>query len=82
MKEIYLQLFNEKKNLSFSQKLIFSIIIFSFVIIIIESEPTVKSKNPELFFNINLINIIKRIKVKLVVPSARLELALHKWQGF
>ena len=54
MKKIYLQLFNEKKNLSFSQKLIFSIIIFSFIIIIIESEPTINSKNPELFFNINL----------------------------
>ena len=54
MKKIYLQLFNEKKNLSFSQKLIFSIIIFSFIIIIIESEPTIKSKNPQLFFNTNL----------------------------
>ncbi len=54
MKKIYLQLFNEKKNLSFSQKLVFSIIIFSFIIIIIESEPTIKSKSPQLFFNINL----------------------------
>ena len=49
MKKLYFQLFNEKKNLSFLQKLIFSIIIFSFLIIIIESEPTIKSKDPQLF---------------------------------
>ena len=73
MKEIYLQLFNEKKNLSFSQKLIFSIIIFSFIIIIIESEPTIKSKNPELFFNINLtLSYIFLTSIKITIYKAEL----------
>ena len=55
MKSLYLQLFNEKKRLSLFQKVIFLIIIFSFVVIIIESEPSIKSIKPNFFFNINLI---------------------------
>ena len=46
MKRLYLQLFNEKRKLSLFQKVIFLIIIFSFVVIIAESEPSIKSIKP------------------------------------
>ena len=53
MYKVYQQLFNEKKKLSIAQKILFSIIIFSFVLIIVESENSIKSINPYIFEILN-----------------------------
>ena len=49
MYSIYKQLFNEKKKLSVTQRFVFVVIIFSFFLIIIESEKSIKSINPYIF---------------------------------
>ena len=54
MYKIYKQLFNEKKKLSVTQKFVFVIIIFSFFLIIIESENSIKSINPYFFEYLNI----------------------------
>ena len=54
MYSIYKQLFNEKKKLSVSQRFVFTVIIFSFFLIIIESENSIKSINPYIFEYLNI----------------------------
>ena len=54
MYKIYKQLFNEKEKLSVTQKFVFVIIIFSFFLIIIESENSIKSINPYFFEYLNI----------------------------
>jgi voltage-gated potassium channel len=51
---IYKQLFNEKKKLSATQRFVFVVIIFSFFLIIIESENSIKSINPYIFEYLNI----------------------------
>ena len=54
MYSIYKQLFNEKKKLSATQRFVFVVIIFSFFLIIIESENSIKSINPYIFEYLNI----------------------------
>ena len=54
MYSIYKQLFNEKKKLSVTQRFVFVVIIFSFFLIIIESENSIKSINPYIFEYLNI----------------------------
>jgi voltage-gated potassium channel len=54
MHSIYKQLFNEKKKLSVTQRFVFIVIIFSFFLIIIESESSIKSINPHVFEYLNI----------------------------
>ena len=54
MYAIYKQLFNEKKRLSIVQKFVFFVIIFSFFLIILESEKNIRSINPFVFEYLNL----------------------------
>ena len=54
MHSIYKQLFNEKKKLSVTQRFVFTVIIFSFFLIIIESENSIKSINPYIFEYLNI----------------------------
>ena len=54
MYSIYKQLFNEKKKLSVTQRFAFVVIIFSFFLIIIESENSIKSINPYIFEYLNI----------------------------
>ena len=54
MYAIYKQLFNEKKRLSIVQKFVFFVIIFSFFLIILESEKNIRSINPLVFEYVNL----------------------------
>ena len=54
MYSIYKQLFNEKKKLSVTQRFVFVVIIFSFFLIIIESEKSIKSINPYIFEYLNI----------------------------
>ena len=54
MYSIHKQLFNEKKKLSATQRFVFVVIIFSFFLIIIESENSIKSINPYIFEYLNI----------------------------
>ena len=54
MYSIYKQLFNENKKLSVTQRFVFVVIIFSFFLIIIESEKSIKSINPYIFEYLNI----------------------------
>ena len=54
MYSIYKQLFNENKKLSATQRFVFVVIIFSFFLIIIESENSIKSINPYIFEYLNI----------------------------
>ena len=53
MHKIYNQLFNEKAKLSILQKIIFLVIIFSFILIIVESEKSIRDLNPYIFELLN-----------------------------
>ena len=83
MYSIYKQLFNEKKKLSVTQRFVFVVIIFSFFLIIIESEKSIKSINPYIFeyLNIFLSYFFDRVLVEADVLWLHKKIQRISWKN-